>query len=139
MHINSKYILHLLIRLKPISYHLPAKSVITYYTYIYICISSAVMDSNIYLMKVNRIWHLKAGGAIYSLSVQTHNVTLFFLGFLHECLVQMPVPALCQGVAYVWCSKGWLLHGQEDSDMISLCISSINYLISLGRGPSKKY
>lgn len=97
------------------------------------------MDSKVYLMKVNRIWHLKAGGAICSLSVQTHSVTLFSLGFLHECFVQMPVPALCQGVAYVWYSKVWLLRGQEDSDMISLCISSINYLIQylLGEDPQK--
>jgi len=39
------------------------------------------MDSKIYLMRVNRIWQLEAGGAMCSITVQTHSVILFFLGF----------------------------------------------------------
>lgn len=74
-------------------------------------------------MKVKRIWNLEAGEVLYSIIVQTHRNILFSLLFLfNECLVLMPVSTLCQWVAYVWYSEGWLLDGQESSDMKSQCI-----------------
>lgn len=63
-------------------------------------ISSVFMNTKIYLMKINRIWHLEAGEIIQSIIVQTDSVILFSLEvFLHGCLVLMSVSAVCQGVA----------------------------------------
>lgn len=97
-------------------YHQLEKLVIAHYTYIHIYISSAFMDSKIYLMKVNRIWHLEAGGVIYSITVQAHNVILFSLGFSARMscpdasVNSLPRCSICLvfwRLASTWTGKQW--------------------------------